>query len=189
MSNSYRYKDGNRYITRFEIEGEPNPKIWAFNMQCEGWDIEEGTMIWDDRDRCGWEWTKTLIKQRKRKDGRKKITYELTKQFLDLKAKLDSIRDVAEALDITYEEAHKINIKLNSNSYKNYVEMWILGVTEYAHNYIEGINEDTFGRIWDMWDNDMNQTEIGIMMNINRRTVCDVVNLTAKKYRDFKEKR
>ena len=188
MSLSYRYWNGFGYDTKFDVEDEENPKVWALRKQSEGFDMEVGTMAWDENEVCSWLWEKKIIKPIKRSGGMRRIPYSLAKKFLDLK-KDNTLREIAAKVEMTYEDLYILQSKLNLNSYKDYIEMYELGVTEYHHNYIERITEDIFNQIYDKHEEGLSQTNIGKMLNISRRTVCDVVNLTCQKYKVFKERR
>ena len=161
MSRAYRIWDGQKYITKFEVEDCENPKKWALRKQKEGYKVEVGTMIWDDKDICGWQWEERKVKNTKRNGGLPKISYALAKKFLDLKAECDNLMQVAENIGCTQKEINSINSQLNKPRYKNYVQMWELGVTEYYENYKETITEKIFNDIWDKWEEGLTQTLIG----------------------------
>ena len=189
MARAYRIWDGEQYIAKFEVEDEEHPKAWAYRMQSEGYDIEVGTMAWDDRDICYWEWEKKRVRPSERTGGIPRMSYAFVKKFLDAKAECETIRDVSDKLSMCYKKACTINSHINKPYYKNYVQMWELGITEYHDNYKETITEKIFNEVWDKHEEGLTQTLIGEILNVKKRTVCDIVNLTTRKYREFKEKR
>ena len=189
MNKAYRVWDGNTYQYKFDVEDGGNPKDWALTQQSKGFQVEVGTPDWDDKDRFGWTWEKKTIGKIKRKGGMRRMTYKLAKKFLDLKAECDTLKDVADKMKLDHKQIMIMNAKLNLDCYKDYVSMWEMGVTDYEPNYINTITEDIFNQIWDKHEEGMNQTLIGEILNINRRTVCSVVNLSCNKYKEFKERR
>ena len=118
MAKAYRYFDMT-YHYKFEVEDEGNPIIWALNKQAEGFKIEEGTMVWDERDNCGWEWVEKTLSDIPPQTT--KITKEIFFKVTDMFNRGISQGDISRQLDMSYRTINDI-VNVRCKKYKEFKE-------------------------------------------------------------------